>query len=158
MANRSMEAKVLKIKRMRRAWNRYGNIKSGAVPSRVVLDQYRMSAKGLDGSSDILAEKIALGFRGITPERLESIKRQAQLEAALPDGLSLSVNGPGPCNRYQECKTYFNSKKDQYVIVFHDIQMGVVKRSIVYGNFNVLAIRWEQSKVVWISTAPIPKK
>lgn len=159
MANRVMAQKALKLKRQRRAWNKYGNMKSGIQPSRIVLEEYKQRARGLAFDKSI-ADKIALGFKGITPARLEAIKRQAEEEARLPEDVTLCFKGPGPCNVYQESWIWTNSKRTVWLVVHKDFKRRVQRTSIIYSSKEVLVIKWEMGKITWkdAETIPPPRK
>lgn len=146
MANRTMEAKRMKQKRMRRAWARPLSRSSGMNPNRIVINEYKDRAKGLmleDDISDSIIQKHAHNL-----ERSAALKRQAELELAFD--AQLRFKGPGPCNNFEESWVYYNSQQTVYFVVHKDKRLGIERRSITYSSKEVLVIKWNMDKTTWV--------
>lgn len=161
-----MQQKVTKMKRQRRAWARPLSRKSGTAPNRTVIDQYKMSARGLmidEKEVDALAAKILKKEGGTpiekrdTPARVAALKRQAELERKLPDGCDLSFRGPGPTNLYQESIVYFNARRTSFVILYKDLRKKEQRRSASFPSKELLILYWNEywDKITWVEITPL---
>src|ERR1700735_2213535 len=151
MGNRVIEAKRIKIKRMRRAWARPLARSSGMNPNRIVINEYKDRAKGLmleDDISDSVIQKHAHNL-----ERAAALKRQAELELAFD--AQLRFRGPGPCNNFEESWVYYNSQQTVYFIVHKDKRLGIERRSITYSSKDVLVMQWNMYKTTWVELRPL---
>ena len=160
MPARWIEQKKLKMVRMRRAWAKPLERKSGIRPNRIVINEYKERAKGL-AIDEKEADKTAAallgereGFKGVPPGKVEALKRQGELEAILDDA-TFRIRGPGPSNHYQESFIYFNSKKTVWRVLHRDLRRKVESLSIVYTTQEALRLRWEMDKITWIEYRPI---
>lgn len=151
MANRSMQAKLIKIKRERRAWARPLSMSGMKTPNRMVLDQYKMSARGLafDGA---ITETIAARHIHDAERRL-AFQRQAELEVRFD--AQLRFKGPGPSNVYEESWVYFNSQQTCFFVVHRDKKLGIERRSITYSCKEILITKWSMGKTTWVELRSI---
>lgn len=180
MANRVMEQKRMKIKRMRRAWAKPLSRKSGMNPNRIVLNEYKERAKGLaidERDADMIAAELIfredMGFSkklsrslaqaGAFPRekqtphgRIEALRRQGELEAVMPDGCDLRIRGPGPSNCYQESFIYFNAQKTCWLVLHRDLRKRIQRRSITYSSKELLLMLWNMDKTTWVERISIP--
>ena len=146
MANRTMEAKRIKMKKMRRAWAIPLQRRSGMNPNRIVINEYKDRARGLmleDDISDSIIQKHAHSL-----ERAAALKRQADLEIQFD--ASLRFRGPGPQNNYQESWVYFNSQQTSYILVHQDKKLGIERRSIAYSCKEILITKWNMGRTTWV--------
>lgn len=164
MANRTMEQKKIKAKRMRRAWAKPLARRSGMNPNRIVINEYKDRAKGLafdESVADQIAAKLLKASgegpfeKKVPPGKLEALRRQGEIEAELPDGCDLRLRGPGPSDELQESWTYFNARKDCYVLFHFDFEKGIERRSIPCSSYELLLMRWDMNKVMWAYSKPI---
>lgn len=146
MVNRVIEAKRIKIKKMRRAWSvplQRSGMKS---PNRIVINEYKDRARGLMLEDDISDGVIQKHARSL--ERASALKRQAELE--LRFDAQLRFKGPGPCNAYEESWVYFNSQQTCFFVVHQDKKLGIERRSIEYSCKEILIMKWNMSKTTWV--------
>lgn len=146
MANRTMAAKRLKMKRQRRAWAVPLSRSSGMNPNRIVINEYKDRARGLmleDDISDSVIQKHAHSM-----QHSAALKRQAELELKLDT--QLRFRGPGPCNNLEESWVYFNSQQTVYCIVHTDKKLGIARRSIAYSCKEILITKWNMRKTTWV--------
>lgn len=164
MANRAMEQKRQKMKRERRAWAKPYSMWSGKIPNRIVVNAYKERAKGLAFDENV-ADQIAAKMlrqsgegpfeKKVQPGKLEALRRQGELEAELPDGCDLRLRGPGPSDELQESWTYFNARKDCYVLFHFDFEQGIERRSTACSSYELLLMRWNMNKITWAYKKPI---
>ncbi len=142
MANSVMAAKTVKMKRMRRAWARSLSHKGGFEPNREVIKEYALRARGLGEEGPIVDY-------GIQPGKLEALKRQAELEAELPNGCDNRVIGPTGVDCLQESWIYFTSRKDCFVLVHRDLEQGIERKSVTFSTKELLIMVWEGGAIPW---------
>lgn len=146
MANRTMAAKRLKMKRQRRAWAIPLSRSSGRNPNRIVINEYKQRARGLELSDDI-SDSIIQQFAH-THERRQALKRQASFELELGD--ALRFRGPGPNTDQEESWIYFNPQKTAFFILHRDKKLKIERKSITFSSKEVLLFKWAKSKVTWV--------
>lgn len=166
MANRTMQQKVLKMKRQRRAWAKTLSRRGYMQPNRDVIKEYKHHAQGLEVDERKVDEAVRLmrikdgelnpkkrNFQ--SKARLDALRRQAELEATLPDGCDLKFSGPTVPDIYQETFIYFNSKKTKFVLVLRDLEQRIERVSVVFSSKELLVMCWEMDRVYWDKKRPI---
>lgn len=171
MANRTMAAKAMKLKRQRRAWAKPYGYSGMQRPNVMVLASYKERAKGLavdEKSADAIAAFFYNSERGpkdhnrVHPgkyEVLSRIEQIAELEAEieLKFGCTLRFKGPGPDNSYQRSFVYFNPTKTCYVVVHEDFREHVIRRSLPYSCKEIVMAKWP-CRITWQSKESLPKR
>lgn len=166
MANRTMQQKVQKMKRQRRAWARTLSRRGYMQPNRDVINEYKHHAQGLalnEAEIDDAVRRMRIKDGETNPQkrefdakpRLDALRRQAQLEAMLPDGCDLKFSGPTVPDIYQETLIYFNSKKTKFVLVLRDLEQRIERISIVFSSKELLVMCWEMDRVNWVEKRSI---
>lgn len=167
MANRTMQQKVQKMNRQRRAWAKTLSRRGYMQPNRDVINEYKHHAQGLGVDERKVDEAVRLmrikedgepnpKKRDFQSEaRLDALRRQAELEAILPDGCDLKFSGPTVPDIYQETLIYFNSKKTKFVLVLRDLEQHIERVSVVFSSKELLIMCWEMDRVYWDKKRPI---
>lgn len=166
MANRTMQQKVLKMKRQRRAWAKTLSRRGYMQPNRDVINEYKHHAQGLEVDEARIDEAVRLmrvkdgetnpQKREFDAEpRLDALRKQAELEAILPDGCDFKFSGPTVPDMYQETFIYFNSKKTKFVLVLRDLEQKIERTSVVFSSKELLMLSWEMDMVYWDKKRPI---
>lgn len=166
MANRVMQQKRQKMVRQRRAWAKQLSRSGGKQPNREVIQEYRHHAQGLGHDERKIDEAVRLmrikdgeanpQKREFQAEpRLEALRKQAELEAILPDGCDLKLSGPTVPDIYQETFIYFNAKKTKWVLVLRDLEQRIERVSTVLSSKELLILSWEMDRVYWVEKRPI---
>jgi len=150
-----MAAKALKMKRMRRAWARPLAHSGGKQPNRMVIQQYKHHAKGLEDAEFVDRVASAILPHNVVLQHRQQLYKQAQLEAGLPDGVDLRVLGPTGRDIYQESWIYFNSQKTCFVLVHRDLNKCIERKSTTYSSKELLLICWEGDRVAWVEKKAI---
>lgn len=157
MANRTMQAKTMKMKRMRRAWAKPYNIPSDIRPNIEVLSDYQMRAKGL-AFSDAEQEELyrmyfkRASFKGVSPPRKEVLDTLIKVREVSPAMLFFNVID----NCYQRARMYFNSQKSQWILVHEDYIRCNLRRSTIYRTKETLEIAWNTNRVIWVERSKLP--
>lgn len=166
MANRTMQQKVLKMNRQRRAWAKTLSRRGYMQPNRDVINEYKHHAQGLQHDERVIDEAVRLmriKDGEINPKkrkfqseaRLDALRHQAELEAILPDGCDLKFSGPTVPDIYQETLIYFNAKKTKFVLVLRDLEQRIERVSVVFSSKELLIMCWEMDRVNWVERRPI---
>jgi hypothetical protein len=157
MANRTMQAKSLKLRRQRRAWAKPLARSNHTVPNKGVLQDYKERAKGLGVNEAEVDDMIRRyykrePFSGTGPGRKEVITLLEELRHIVPAMLFFDIF---PANCYQRCRCFFNSQKTCYILVHDDYKRGTVRRSIEYPSLERASSLWFREKVTWVNR-PMP--
>lgn len=139
MVARWMQGKILKQRRMRRAWARPLSIKSGIQPNRAIIQQYRKTAEGLG------KEEASTRFPNVAPGRRDIQDRIEEILHVFDDPLFVTILD----NAIQRCRIFFNSRKDCFVIQHVDWRKREVRLSITYSSMDRALQVWVQSKTCW---------
>lgn len=153
MGNRVIAAKRAKMKRERRAWAIPLSYSGGQSPNRIVIQEYKQRARGLQLTDDISESIIQKLCHD--EARKDALKRQAEFELELGDARRYS--GPGPNNNLEESWVYYNPTKTVFFILHRDKRLGIERRSVGYSCKEVLYTRWTQGKVTWVEIRDFPK-
>lgn len=151
MANRNMQQKVLKMKRMRRAWANSLRGRGMMQPNRDVIKQYARAARGLEDKEFV--DRLADSKGPFIGAKKEVLKQQGELEAWLPEGCNMRFLGPGPKTPWQESFVYHNSRRDCFVVIHWDIQLGIERRSTTYSSKELLLMCWDMDAIQWVYKA-----
>lgn len=136
---------VLKLQRQRRAWAKSLNRRGMMVPNREVIKNYKLHAKGLEDKEFV--DRIA---DAILPHRMkEKFRKQAELEAGLPEGCDHKVLGPTGRDALQESWIYSNSQRNCFVLVHVDLETRIERNSPPYSSIELLMMFWEGGAIQW---------
>lgn len=156
MANRTMQAKSLKLRRQKRAWAKPLAIASGITPNRGVLGEYKERAKGLGLSEYEQDQLIRLFYKrdpivGTPAGRAEVLALLEELKKRVPELMFFEVLD----NCYQRCVLFYNSDKTCWIVSHTDKRKHITRRSIEYGTKSRALQVWYMDKVIWVSHQPI---
>lgn len=157
MANRSMQAKTLKLRRQRRAWAKpYSRIK-GLQPNLTMLQQAKNAAKGLaisDEDAEILYQAIfhRASAKGIPPGRYEVLKLLANANADITEFNFKLIE-----NAHQSAYVHWSGDKSKWMIVHCNKRTRVFRRSIVYPSKVIAVTSWNTSSVRWVEVISSPQ-
>lgn len=152
MANRAMEAKRLKLKKMRRNLPRKlqaDYIPTGAPPNRIVMSEYRMRTKSLAFDPTYLAyleEKAP--FKNVPPGKMDIRKELEKMQAR---GYSDKVGYAILSNTIQRVMIYRNDDHTLFRICHENFRKKEVRWSIEYKSKEIATSRWNTGRVVWVS-------
>lgn len=151
MANRTMEAKRLKMKKQRRLFPRnYSSdyIPTGKPPNRLVMQEYRERTLSLAFDAKYLAALEAKQkFHGVPPGKVEI---RAKLEEMAAEGYATKVGFVLIANTYQRCTLYRRDDHKGFRLCHEDFKAKTVRWSIEYPSKERAITVWHKSKVVWI--------
>lgn len=150
MVNRTIQAKVLKMKKERRNRPKLNPVKVSRAPNINVLKGYAERARGLAFDEEEVERWIVAlwgrpAFKGVSPGRHEVLKKLAELGEKELLGLSFTVVD----NMFERCRCYFNSERTCAVLVH--AKDGKVRRSMEYGRVDRAIKAWVEGKVKWIA-------
>lgn len=137
---------VGKLKRQRRAWAKSLQRRGMMQPNREVIKNYKEHARGLEDVEfvDRIATEIIPDFA-----KRQKLAKQAQLEAALPDGCDQRVLGPTGKDELQESWIYFNSQRNCFVLVHVDHTSRTERKSQPFSSLVLLEMCWEGGSIRW---------
>lgn len=157
MANRSMEAKRQKIKRMKRlAPKRYSSdyIPVGTGPNTCVLSEYRARTLSLSFDAKYLATLEAKQkFHGVPPGKVEIRGKLREWQA---EGFQDKIGFAIISDCYQKVMIYRNSENTKFRIVQEDFREKCFRWSIIYPSKSHALAAWNKDKVTWIEKRSIP--
>lgn len=159
-----MQQKTLKMKRQRRAWAKQFRQRGYMAPNREVIREYKHHAAGLEVDERTIDELIILqqikekhpnpGVPQMTSDaRKAALKRQAELEK--DTGCEMRVLGPSGRDQLQESWIYFTSRRDCFVLVHRDLDIGIERRSTTFSSMELLTMCWERGAIPWVNKKPI---
>lgn len=141
-----MKAKVIKLKRQRRAWAKPLAVKSGARPNPEVVAQYQNTVKGLG------LEIAQVRFPNVAAGRHELMLRY-QTPGDPLRGIIDDIRDPFFVtlveNSRQRCRIFYNSGMTCYIIQWADYRKGKVHLSITYPSSTHAIDAWMQGRVMW---------
>lgn len=155
MSNRTMQQKAAKLKRQRRAMPKE-LMRSGIVPNRGVLGEYKQRAAGLGISEEEVDFLIRTIYKrdpivGIPAGRSEVLELLKELKTRVPEMLFFVVLD----NCWYNTTCFFNAQKTCFVLAHTDIRRGITMRSIEYGSKERALHVYHHNKVTWISCTSI---
>ncbi len=155
MSNRTMQQKALKLRKQRRAMPKY-LMKSGIIPNRGVLGEYKERAKGLGVSEDEINLLIQTLYKRDVPvmvskNREKVLELLRELKQRVPEMLFFSVVD----TPYYNTLVFFNIQKTCFVMAESDLRKEITRRSIEYGSKDRIMQAYYSDKIVWISCTSI---
>lgn len=182
MANRTMQAKALKLQRQLRRLPRHmpeevpgsftehsgtpipARLKAEGVstprtPNRELIQGYKHRAQSLsrDEAADeaMIKKTWKTSFKGVTPKRLEV---QAKIDATIASVREI-VGEECPCftifhSHHHRARVFYNAQKTQWMLIHEDYVKGFVQRSMVYSDKVRLIDDFKSKKrrLVWVET------
>lgn len=150
MVNRTMQAKSLKMKRMKRLFPRRLSadyIPVGMPPNRLVMAQYKESAKSLAFDQKYMdwLETIAR-FRGKPPGKLEAEKAWERIKDACPNLMNVVLEA----SQVRNVKMFYNSERTQFILLEENYVGRFVRASIRYQDRDRCIARFKSSQVRWV--------
>lgn len=170
MANRTMQAKTLKLQRQLRRMPRSMNedvpgkfekwsntpiparllaegVQAGRRPNQELMDGYKHRAKSLS-MPDVKAR-----FVGVTPARrlaIAKVEALATEDEIISEGRSFTILD----TRVHRARVFFNAGKTLWVIVYENFRECIVRRSMSYGDKLHLIddFRSKSRRLVWVET------
>lgn len=133
-------------KRMRMAWAKPCSVKSGIVPNRAVIQQYKQTAAGLG------LEEARTRFPNVAPGRKDISDRIEDILGAFDDPLFITIID----NTFQRCRLFFNGEMTCYILQHVNWKTREVRLSITYATKQRALQVWTQSKVCWIKKMSLP--
>jgi len=156
MANRSMEAKRNKMKRMKRlAPKRYSSdyIPVGQGPNTFVMSEYRARTVSLAFDPAYLQHlEDNAPFKNVPPGKLEIREKLTALQAA---GYHDKIGYAIISNMYQKCMLYRNSDHTEFRLCHEDFKKKTIRWSISYPSKARALQVWNMNKVTWIEVRSI---
>lgn len=150
-----MQQKALKLRNQKRKMPKE-LMRSGIIPNRGVLGEYKERAKGLgisEAEVDILIKTLYNRdpIVSVPAGKAEVIQRAKELKEKIPELLCFTVLD----NCWYKVKCFFNPRKTCFVIVFTDLRKSISKRSIEYATKERALQVYHSNKVVWVSCKTI---
>ena len=156
MSNRTMQQKALKLRKQRRAIPKY-LMKSGIIPNKGVLGEYKERAQGLgisEAEVDLLIktlykrDPIPSIPAGESKEIKALLKR---LKEDIPEQYFFSVLD----NCWHNTICFYNGQKTCFVMAHTDLRRQITRRSIEYGSKDRIMQAYYSDKIIWISCKSI---
>ena len=152
--------------RMRRSQPKTFRQRNYFQPNREIIKEYQNRAAGLGVDEAVIDEMIMLqklkekdphpGVHHMTGEgRKAALKRQAELEAKMPNQCELRVLGPTGRDELQQSWIYFNPTKTCFVLVHIDNTQNIQRMSMTYPSKDLLMLSWELGRVLWVEKKSI---
>lgn len=150
MANRSMAAKAMKMKRARRTFPKSycsDYIPVGMPANRLVMGEYKERARGLAFDSAYLQwlEDTAR-FKGKTPCRVEVEAHIRRIESIAPAKMCFKLMENGTIR----VRCFFNSEKTHWIIMEEDFKKGHVRTSMSYSSKDSIVYAWKKDTIRWV--------
>ena len=151
MANRSMEAKKIKMKNAKRLIPKsYSSdyIPVGLPPNREVMSGYKDRARGLAFDAKYMEwlENSFQRFKCKPPGRVEVEAHIRRLEVTVPQLLFFKLME----NSAIRARCFFNSEKSIFVIMEEDFKKGEVRTSMTYSSKDNIIYAWRKQKLRWV--------
>lgn len=152
MANRTMQAKSLKLKRQRRLFPKHMSasyIPVGMPPNRLVMQEYKERTKSLAFDDKYMAwlELIAR-FRGKPPGKVEAEAAWARIRDASPHLMRVRLSDKN--DKTKEVWMYFNSERTQNIIYEENYVGRFIRASIRYQCGERAKARFVAGSVNWV--------
>lgn len=151
MANRTMAAKSLKLKRQKRAWAKPYSSPSLHTPNRGVLQEYKLRAVMLGVPEYEVDDWIRKlygrdPFTGTPAGRAEVVQLMKELKLVVPQLLFFELID----NSYQRALCWYNTDKTCWVITHTDKRRAQFRRSIEYGSKARALKLYYQDRLTWV--------
>lgn len=158
MVNRAMEAKRLKMKRMKRTFpKRYTSdyIPVGMPPNREVMGEYKERTKSLAFDDKYLAFlELLARFKNKPPGKVEAEASWARIRDACPSLMNVVLVNTGIC----KVQMFYNSERTAFIIYEENYVGRFIRASIRYQNRERCLARYKSGQVQWvefISSSPL---
>ena len=156
MANRTMQAKALKLKRQRRLFPKNyaaDYIPCGAGPDKFLMREHKLRTKSLafdDAYMKRLEERQR--FKGVPAGRYEVLKRLKMLEETFgADYHFVNLRN----DNQQLVQLFYNSERTAFAIVETDFENLVVRMSMKYMDKERCIATWKSNKLRWVQADPL---
>lgn len=150
MANRSMEAKRQKIKRMKRTFPKSycsNYIPVGSGPNREVMGDYKERTRSLAFSAEYLQWlETRTRFKGKTPARVEVEDHIRRIEAVAPSKMCFTLMD----NSMFRVRAFFNSERTLWVIMEENFRKGTIRTTMSYSSKDSIVYAWRKDKLRWV--------
>lgn len=151
MANRSMQAKALKLKRARRLFPKsYSSnyIPVGMPPNREVMSGYKERARGLAFDAEYMywLENQFQRFKCKPPGRVEVEAHIRRIEEHAPAKMCFKLME----NSALRARCFFNSERTIWLIMEEDFKKGEVRTSMTYSSKDNVVYAWRKNKIRWV--------
>lgn len=150
MANRSMQAKALKMKRMKRTFPRYMSadyIPVGMPPNRLVMSEYKERTRSLAFDQKYMDWLDTVSrFRGKPPGKLEAENAWKRIKDACPNLMNVVLEK----TQVRDVKMFFNSERTQFIILEENYVGRYIRASIRYQDRNRCIARFKSNEVRWV--------
>lgn len=146
MPARWLQAKVIKLKRQRRAWARPLTVKSGIQANREVVKQYQDTVKGLGQEiGEVRFPNVAAG----RAELMLRYKTPGDPLRGIIDDIRDPMFVKLVDNSRRRCRVYFNSGMSCFILQLVDWRKRKVYLSITYPSSTRAIQVWMEDKVNW---------
>lgn len=153
MANRSIEAKKIKMRRMKRTFPRsycshYIPVGGGTDKERMLMAGYREHARSLAFDSEYMdwLENKFQRFKGKTPARCEVEKHLRRIEDIAPAKMCFKLME----NSALRARCFYNSDKTHWIIMEENFREGKIYTSMTYSTKDSIVYAWRKQKIKWV--------
>lgn len=150
MANRAMEAKRNKMKRMRRLFPRRMSadyIPVGMPPNRLVMQEYKERTRSLAFDQKYMDWlETVTRFAGKPPGKLEAEKAWERIKDACPTLMNVSLVH----NKVRCVKMFWNQDRTQFILLEENYVGRFIRASIRYQDRQRLLDRFKSDTVRWV--------
>lgn len=158
MANRTMQAKKLKMKRMRRTSPKSytaSYISCGAPPNRLVMGEYKERTRSLAFDDKYLNWlETVTRFKNKPPGKVEAEAAWRRIADACPTLMNVTLE----INANRCVKMFFNQERNQFVLYEENYGGHFIRTSIRYQDRGRCIARFKSSQVHWVefvSSSPV---
>lgn len=150
MANRAMEAKRHKMKRMRRTFPKSylsNYIPVGRGPNQEVMAQYKEASRSLAFDQKYMdwLETIAR-FRGKPPGKVEAEKAWARIKDACPNLQCVTLEA----SKARHVKMFYSQDRTQFILLEENYVGRYIRASIRYQDRDRCISRFKSNEVRWV--------
>lgn len=154
MANRSMQAKALKLKRQKRLFPRYlgaDYIPTGKPPNQMVMQELKERARGLafdEEYADYLQVRKEMDRQGqhISEGRVLVAAHIQRIQNVAPALMNVVI-----CNtKIQKTKLFYNEERNKFVLYEENALTKEIRTSMVYMDRARCIAHWRSDTVRWV--------
>lgn len=150
MANRSMQAKTLKMRRMKRTFPRYMSadyIPTGKPPNQLVMSEYKERTRSLAFDDKYMNWlDTVTRFHNKPPGKVEAEKTWERIRDACPTLMNVTLE----VNQVRCVKMFFNQERNQFVLYEENYTGRYIRASIRYQDRDRCIARFKSSQVRWV--------
>lgn len=150
MANRSMAAKRLKLKRQKRLFPRKLSadyVPVGTGPDRFVIREYKERTRSLAFDAEFLASLEAKQkFHGVPPGRLEALEHMKRIENTIPKKECVNIHK----TPFLKADLFYNEDRTRFLIYEENYRTRVVRTSMNYNNRERCITAWQEDTIRWV--------